>query len=91
MPHDAKGRLIEVGDVIKTIPSNPGCDPVCENREYIGTVVDIHSAEQSCTGQFAFMVPSKNDSADFGMDLKVDYFSAGEAIIVLHHDGTLPQ
>jgi len=86
MPHDCKGRKIDLGDVIIARPYNQGKG---EPRDYVGVVVDMHSAEQSCTGQMSFQKKSEaigNNS----MKMDLDYFGAEDSTLVMKADGTLP-
>jgi hypothetical protein len=77
MPHDVKGRLIEIGDVIIAKPYN-----FKPEREYVGVVVDMHSPEtQNCTGQMQWQGTGK---------LEKDYFGAEDATLVLKADGSRP-
>lgn len=77
MPHDAKGRKIEVGDVIKTRPVNfPGTPLV------VGPIVKIRANEQHCTGEVRWIGAGQLDQ---------DYFDAANSELVLKADGTEPK
>lgn len=76
MPHDKKGRLIEVGDVVKAQPYNYN-----DGKTAVGTVVAIRCG-QSCSGDFAFLKPYEG--------IKVDAFGADDAELILKADGSEP-
>ncbi len=86
MPHDKFKRLIEVGDVIKARPYNQKNFGVEPDREFVGVITEIHSGEQSCTGQFDFGVKSEE-----AVVTQRDYFGAEDAEIILKADGTFPE
>ena len=76
MPHDARGRLIEIGDTIKTKPLNFPEEFVC------GRVVKMHSPNsQVCTGEVRFIGAGQLDQ---------DYFNAGDSLLILKADGSQP-
>lgn len=76
MPHDLKGRKIDLGDVIITNPYNQGKGP---NRKYVGVVVEMEEA-QSCTGQVVYQKPFEGNVKD--------YFGADESLLIMKADGT---
>lgn len=75
MPHDKKGRLIELGDVIK-VPAMG-----FNNRVFVGPVVVINASQQ-CTGQVLCLVPGA---------IEKSYFNASDAELILKHDGREPE
>jgi len=75
MPHDCKGRKIDLGDVIKVEAMNT--KPL---RKVVGTVVEMKE-DQFCTGQVRFQ--------EMG-GLNKDYFNAGESELILKADGSEP-
>lgn len=89
MPHDSKGRLIEIGDWVKAPPYNYG-----EKREgsaqgsnfgkfrpVVGRVVAMREG-QTCSGDFTFLTQFKGN--------QTDAFGADEAELVLKADGSEP-
>jgi len=76
MPHDCKGRKIDLFDVIKVEAMNT--KPV---RTVVGTVVEMKE-EQHCTGQVKFQ--------EMGGLVK-DYFDADKATLILKCDGSEPE
>jgi len=76
MPHDARGRKIEVGDTIKAKPIN---DP---GKSVVGRVVKIRADEQTCTGEVRWI--------GYGQ-LEQDYFDAEDSLLILKADGTEPE
>ena len=78
MPHDIKGRKIDLGDVIRTSPYNQGKG---EPREYIGVVVEMEEA-QTCTGQVVYQKVFEGNVKD--------YFGADQSELILKADGSLP-
>lgn len=79
MPHDIKGRKIDLGDVILTRPYNQGKG---KDRQYIGVVVEME-ATQNCTGQIVYQKPFESNQKD--------YFGADESELVLKADGSKPE
>ena len=75
MPHDCKGRKIDLGDVIKVEAMNT--KPL---RKVVGTVVEM-SESQSCTGQVQFQ--------EMG-GIKCDYFNASDSELILKANGMEP-
>ena len=75
MPHDRKGRKIDLGDVIITKPYNQNTD---EPREYVGVVVQMKEA-QNCTGRIVFQSAFEGN--------KEDYFGAEDSLLVLKANG----
>lgn len=88
MPHDCKGRKIDIGDVIIARPYNQTCS-ADKIREYVGTVVDMHSQEQSCTGQMRYLGYPSGSCVE--VELMKDYFGAEDATLILKHNGSLPE
>ena len=84
MPHDCEGRKIDTGDVVKTRPYNKY--PSEPDRKVVGTVIDMHSTEQVCTGQIQFLVHGGP-----AIDYCSDYFGAGESELILKADGSEPK
>lgn len=85
MPHDRKGRLLEVGDVIITEPFNQSSYNSAEPREYAGSIVEMNAHDcQDCTGQIRFTLPGTKSE-------EVDYFAAGKSDLILKHDGSRPE
>lgn len=90
MPHDCKGRWIEVGDFVKAAPYNYAerRHPKQENESVgkalpvVGRVVTMREG-QTCSGDFAWVAPFHG--------LRVDAFGAGESELVLKHDGSEPR
>jgi len=76
MPHDIKGRKIDLGDVIKVEAMNT--KPL---RKVVGTVVEM-TENQSCTGQVQFQ--------EMG-GMNKDYFNASEAELILKANGDEPK
>ena len=88
MPHDRFGRGINVGDVILAKPYNQkDKDGKSEQnpREFIGTVVEMHSQEQSCTGQMKYF----GVDTDGCVEIKImkDYFGAEDATLLQRYNG----
>ena len=87
MPHDIKGRLIEVGDTIRTKPYNTDT-----HRFHVGPVVSMNDnggttePMQSCTGQFRFVPEGKEVN-----EHTTDYFGADESLLLLKANGVLPE
>lgn len=73
MPHDIKGRLIQVGDVVKATPVNN------ESRKVVGVVANVYVGAQTCSGNMRWLGIGKVEEA---------LFSAEEAELVLKGDGT---
>ena len=89
MPHDTKGRLIEVGDVVESRPYNQENG---EDRRYVGPVVDIHNDAQSCTGQMKYFYLGKGKKSDTKVwRHNQDYFGADESTLIMKADGSLPK
>ena len=88
MPHDKKGRKINVGDIIIAKPYNQGITED-EIREYIGEVVDMHSDTQSCTGQMRYFAVNKSSCTE--MQIMKDYFGAEDATLIMRSNGDLPE
>lgn len=76
MPHDKKGRLIEVGDVIIAKPYN------YSRKREAGVVVRMREG-QTCSGDFVFQRPFEAPIADA--------FGAEDAELVLKADGSEPE
>ena len=94
MPHDKNGKLIEVGDTIITRPYNQHNYNKGEDRLFVGTVVDIHSQEQSCTGQIDFTTPNvdyKGGEDEGRFTDQRDYFGAEESVLLQKADGTIDE
>lgn len=89
MPHDRLGRKINVGDVILARPYNQHV-PTEEEQYYVGSVVEMHSSEQSCTGQMLYLkthLDKRVDSCCQSM-VMMDYFGAEDATLIKRVDGT---
>ena len=76
MPHDILGRLIEVGDYVKTKPYNYSKVPV------VGRVVEMRQG-QTCSGDLVFITQFEGN--------KRDAFGADEAELILKADGSNPE
>ncbi len=76
MPHDIKGRLIEVGDFVKTKPYN------YSKVKVVGRVVEMREG-QTCSGDLVFL--SQYDGS------KRDAFGADEAELILKANGSEPE
>lgn len=78
MPHDLNGNLIKIGDYVRTRPYNHPGEPLV-----VGRVKSWNSIEpgQDCSGQIVW--------AGLG-GIEVDYFGAGESLLVCRGDGTIP-
>lgn len=83
MPHDCKGRKIEIGDFVLAKPYNYGViDPVTkEQRRVVGRVVVMREG-QTCSGEFVWLRPWHGNAQDS--------FGADEAELILKNDGTKP-
>lgn len=79
MPHDVKGRAIEVGDTIVARPFNHRSP----NTFYAGTVNEIGSSERVHSGQFRYL-------SETGKVI-CDWFGAGEATVVIKKGGQPPK
>lgn len=74
MPHDKKGRLIEIGDVVKAKKIN------CPQKPVVSTVITISESE-TCSGLVRYLGTGQ---------LEQDYFNAKDAELVLKADGSEP-
>lgn len=74
MPHDRNGALLEVGDVIKVRAMNEKPYGAIE----VGRIIEM-SESQSCSGRFAFIAKYAG--------VKLDYFNASEALLVMKNGG----
>lgn len=74
MPHDAKGRKIEMGDYVKANPMNHAEDFV------VGRVFRMREG-QSCSGDMRWCGIGQNDE---------DAFDADTALIIVKADGSEP-
>ena len=75
MPHDRKGRLIEVGDFVKAKPYNYSKVPV------VGRVTEMREG-QTCSGQIQWVAPFHG--------VRDDVFGADESEVILKADGSDP-
>jgi hypothetical protein len=76
MPHDIKGRKIDIGDFVLAKPYNYSKVPV------VGRVTEMREG-QTCSGDMAWV------SAYHG--IRNDAFGANEAEVILKADGTKPE
>lgn len=76
MPHDIKGRLIEVGDTLK-VPKGWG-----ETKKAVGIVNTVHPGSDTCN------VTTSHISEYCGIEQKTS--NAGECELVLKADGSEP-
>lgn len=75
MPHDAQGRLIEVGDTIRYQLWED------DHAWRIGVVSEVRPGSQACSGDFRWAVIGGTDRASF---------DAERAELLLKADGSLP-
>jgi hypothetical protein len=89
MPHDCKGRKIEIGDWVKAPPYNyverrkPTAEGESVGKAYpvVGRVTAMREG-QSCSGDFAWLSPFNG--------MRTDAFGADQAELVLKADGSEP-
>ena len=74
MPHDRKGRELEVGDFVHAQPLNHSNTPV------VGRVIQIKAGAQACSGKIGW----------YGIGVKhEDYFDAGDSLLICKCNGEL--
>ena len=80
MPHDKKGRLVEVGDFVKVKPFNTP-------QTIVGRVSSVTPGTEACNARVEFQWQLGDDSH---RSLKEDYTECRAMEIVLKGDGSEP-
>lgn len=91
MPHDKKGRLVEVGDFVKVKPYNTA-------QPIVGRVSFVNPGSETCNARVVFVdhtVPSSyEDPAPFrtrvSVPVREDYTQCSDMELVLKADGSEP-
>lgn len=85
MPHDKKGRLVEVGDHLKFDVSETyrPATSSWDKRPTIGRVVSVHPGSVTCNVQVVHLAPGY-------YPIKTETISAAETEIALKADGSEP-
>ena len=75
MPHDARGRRVEVGDYVKVMPHNL-------TRRVVGPVACIYPGAKTCSGEVRWLGLGQLESS---------MFDAKDALLILKADGSEPE